>query len=239
MEDREEEALEPGAPRPTAAEEVGENEDGLLSEFRAWLLSADRAARAGPEPPSRVEVPDLSSFYGALIALREEVRRDARQSRRFLEEAAERSRAGDADLKTLMDEVRSRLSGSSAQAERRDLLELIELRDRAALGLFALEQSMARFRRRLRVAGLSTLFASLRQGQAMLVGRFDETLRARGVEVIPVRGQAFDPSRMKAVEVDRTPGAPEGTVTAELRAGYEREGVVLRPAEVCVARRES
>lgn len=226
------------------------SQETLLTEFREWLLAADEAAlRDGPDG-SRFEAdalkaaapphaPDLNSFYSALLSLKEEVRRESRQSRRIVEEDAEGRAKLETTLKTGLDGLGRLLRNIKDEAdavERKQALELIVLRDRAALGLQAFRE--ARRRRRLRIwfSKLRPLFGSLLEGQEMLLQRFDETLQARGVTAIPCEEREFDPSKMKAVEVDFSSGLKEGFVTAVLRQGYERNNVVLRPAEVKVAR---
>ncbi|MBI5442200.1 MAG: nucleotide exchange factor GrpE [Deltaproteobacteria bacterium] len=241
-------AEESGAPGEASAQEVTGDPGGeaLREEFARWLLEAHaRAVAASPEEAGAEEaepeegLPDLWSFYGALAALKEEVRRDARQSRRALEESAQRAQDSEAWLRPELEALRgqvARLAGEAhAEARRRDLLELVGLRDRAALAASAFAAA-GRGGLRVRLSGLAPLLASLAQGQEMLLNRFDELLLARGVTVFATRGRPFDPETMKAVEVDPAPGVPEGTVTEELRPGYEWEGRTLRAAEVRVAR---
>jgi molecular chaperone GrpE len=210
-------------------------------------VAAHRGTVAHHEPQADADdAPDLHTFYSALIALREEVKRDSRQSRRVVEESHERTRQTEGRLsselgalKERIDDLRELSAAAAAQNARKELLEMIELRDRVALGPAALSQAGRRWSVRIKLAGLRPLFDSLRQGQEMLLERFDELLRSRGVEAIPSEGLPFDPSRMKAVAVDPSRRVREGTVTQELRRGYERNGDVLRPAEVRVSRREA
>lgn len=219
-------------------------EQALRREFEGWLL--DVHARAlEPRAPEDEEpdddgLPDLWSFYGALTALKDEVRRDARQSRRALEESAQRAAESQEWLRPELEFLRSQLSrlGSDAQADtrRRDLVELVGLRDRAVVAAKALAVAAGQQGLRVRLSGLAPLLASLAQGQQMLVRRFDELLLSRAVTVTAALGKPFDPATMKAVEVDPSPDAAEGTVTEELRPGYVWENRVLRPAEVRVAR---
>ena len=218
-------------------------EGALLAQFREWLLAAHARVALQPEAigPDEEPPPDLGSFYAALVALKEEVRRDARQRRRALEQSAESARAGEAWLRPELEAMRAELSRLRRDADedrrRRELLEIVGLRDRAALAAAALTGAARRGGLAIRVSGLGALLGSLAQGQEMLLARFDELLGNRGVAAIPARGQAFDPKTMKAVEVDPAPGVPEGTVTEEIRPGYAWNERLLRPAEVRVARR--
>ena len=49
-------------------------------------------------------------------------------------------------------------------------------------------------------------------------------------------GQAFDPNLHQATGTDVNPGYPEGAVSQEIQKGYLWEGIVLRPAQVLVAK---
>ena len=217
--------------------------EALRHEFGEWLREV-HARATSPSPFDEAEIdegaPDLWSFYGALAALKEEVRRDARQSRRALEESAQTAREREAWLRPELEALRAqtaRLSADSqAETRRRDLVELVGLRDRAALAAKTLAEATKRRGLKVRLSGLAPLLASLARGQQLLLQRFDEVLVSRGVTVATTLGHPFDPETMKAVEVDPAPGVAEGTVTEELRPGYAWEGRVLRPAEVRVAR---
>jgi molecular chaperone GrpE len=63
------------------------------------------------------------------------------------------------------------------------------------------------------------------------------TLAREGVTRSGERGEAFDPERHDAVDVRLSPDAQDRTIFDVARAGYERGGRVLRPAQVVVARR--
>lgn len=73
-------------------------------------------------------------------------------------------------------------------------------------------------------------------GLDLMLAHLDEALARLGVREIPAAGLFFDPSRMFAVGFARVPGVADGTVTEVERAGYERDGRVVRPARVRVAR---
>jgi molecular chaperone GrpE len=73
-------------------------------------------------------------------------------------------------------------------------------------------------------------------GVALTLARLDEALERAGVREVPAVGLPFDSSRMLAVGFARVAGAVDGTVTDVEQAGYERDGRVLRPARVRVAR---
>ena len=90
------------------------------------------------------------------------------------------------------------------------------------------------------LAGLASWrdsFASWLSGLELVRERLLEALAQEGVQPIEATGRPFDPHRHLAVEVvPAGPGAPPGTVVAELRRGYAAGDRVLRYAEVAVAR---
>jgi hypothetical protein len=62
----------------------------------------------------------------------------------------------------------------------------------------------------------------------------DQTLARWHVTLIESVGQPMNPETMKAVDQVPDRDMPEGTVLKVLRAGYEWNGTLCRPAEVCV-----
>lgn len=74
-------------------------------------------------------------------------------------------------------------------------------------------------------------------GFEMSRGRLLGILRRHGVELIPDGlGQPLDPSTQRAVGTREDASVPAGTVVESILSGYRRQGQVLRPAEVVVAR---
>ena len=73
------------------------------------------------------------------------------------------------------------------------------------------------------------------RGVCMIREQLYAVLHRFGVEQMTTVGQAFDPARHEAVERVETTELPEGTVVAEVEAGYTLNGRVLRPAKVKVA----
>ena len=86
------------------------------------------------------------------------------------------------------------------------------------------------------------------------IAQFLDVLKGEGIEQMQAIGKEFDPTTMECVvteEVDPSTGfhsddessseragQGEGKVVAELRIGYFLNGVVLRPAQVKVGRKE-
>jgi molecular chaperone GrpE len=77
--------------------------------------------------------------------------------------------------------------------------------------------------------------AALEKGYALTLDRLDQALQDYHLSPILCEGQAFDPHRMTAVELEETDSLREGTVVGVYRTGYEWEGEVYRSAQVKVA----
>ncbi len=218
--------------------------DALTAQFRAYLDAADGSGAAAAETTAPTpglaqdgafgSAPDLFTLLTELGALKNEVKLESRQVKGALEE-----------FRSLFDtlrEAQSRLGEEQGRrcaelyvADRRALLlDLLELRDRMQAG----HEQAARFRpgwlgRRRRAP---QLIASLAEGMAMNLRRFDETLARYGARPLSAVGRHFDPQRMHAAELARDPARPTGEVVAELRPGWLLQDQLLRVAEVVVNR---
>jgi len=73
----------------------------------------------------------------------------------------------------------------------------------------------------------------LRAGVELTLGSLLKQLRQEGVEPIQALGQRFDPNLHEAVASD---GSGADQVVKVVRAGYNLDGELLRPAQVIVGR---
>jgi len=73
-------------------------------------------------------------------------------------------------------------------------------------------------------------------GLRAVLAQMEAILARHGVERVGAAGEPFDPERHEAVAVRDTDEVPDRTVVEVLRSGWARDGRVLRPAEVAVAR---
>jgi molecular chaperone GrpE len=74
-----------------------------------------------------------------------------------------------------------------------------------------------------------------RDGLDLIRRQFLEVLKRRGVEVLDVVGQPFDPQWHEALAQEPANGRPDGEITAEIRRGYRLGQRLLRAALVKVA----
>jgi len=78
-------------------------------------------------------------------------------------------------------------------------------------------------------------FEKMLKGVEMVYGELREVLRGEGLTEIEAEGKPFDPQRHEAVVAVEQDGVEAGTVVGVVRAGYEIQGRVVRPAMVKVA----
>jgi molecular chaperone GrpE len=76
------------------------------------------------------------------------------------------------------------------------------------------------------------------QGLRAVLEQMEAVLARQGVTRMGAAGEPFDPERHDAVGVRATNEVPDRTVVDVGRSGFERDGHVLRPAEVVVSRSE-
>jgi molecular chaperone GrpE len=74
------------------------------------------------------------------------------------------------------------------------------------------------------------------EGLRAVLEQMESILARHGVQQIGAPGERFDPDRHEAIGVQPTNEVPDHTVLNVARSGYTRDGRVLRPAQVIVAR---
>lgn len=219
--------------------------EALLDRFRSYLEGvgddADEPAHRGDEAA------DLYSVFVEIAALRNEARAQSRLTKEALDQfrgVFETLRGNIAALERQLQDAKAGQKEHSRAVLRPFLLDIVDIRDRLAAAIAAPPPQSAKdlflrplfspLHSRLREAEASDPW---REGLAMTLRRLDEALAARRVNPIALVGRPFQPALARAVSVVEDETVADGTVTAELRAGFFFEDEVLRPAEVTVARR--
>ena len=75
------------------------------------------------------------------------------------------------------------------------------------------------------------------EGLALVMRNIDSALEAEGVTRTEALGKPFEPWECEAVQYQETDHAAEGTVVSVFRDGFSHRGMVLRAAQVVVAKR--
>ena len=220
----------------------------LVSRFRNYL------AAASDEIEQPAEKLDVFSLYSEIKALKNEVKIESRHIKQGfvgMQEALERR------------EENSTLSDGREKdgPELAPLLDgIIDLYDRIHASIRALpepgqreqqpeqkekksfwsrrrkKEEKERIERAQRVQREQDMIASMRAGQQMLLDRILSLLLAWDIAPLAALEQRFDPHSMRAVGTDTLPDLADGTVSAEIRTGFQQQGRVLRLADVRVNR---
>lgn len=216
--------------------------ESLLDRLRTYLDGLDAADAPEVDAASDGaddEASDLYSVFVEIAGLRNEARAQARlvkdaldQFRALFETLQSSNAALDRELK----EVRARAREQDRALLRPLLLDMLDVRDRLAAGLAAYPPERARpwWARWRRIASTADPW---REGMEMTLWRLDRALADRGVTPIATIGRLFAPAIARVVATRDDPSVAEGWVIAEIRAGFEWDGELLRAAEVIVAKR--
>lgn len=180
---------------------------------------------------------DLYGLQGAVTALTTEVKLQGRSFDRLGRSLGDVERLVQAVES--MDAQADRRGGAGEPADQ----VLMDVRDRLDRGAQAarrcLERAGAQGRLRAMagggVADLTEAVEALQTGYEMASTRVDQALGGYGIRAVECEGEPFDPERMTVVDVQHDARQREGTVLEVVRPGYERDGEVIRFAEVRVA----
>jgi molecular chaperone GrpE (heat shock protein) len=215
-------------PAERAAPDPGRKAE-ILAAVSAWLDEhADEPLPAGIDPDlvdDTSPAADLGAMVAAVLACRHEVKLQTKAFRRVEE------RLGAAlDELAAVREAATRASGAQAEA----LVELFDRLRRCAGACTEAGVGLPWFGAR---AAAERRLAGLGEGLALTLARARELLAERGFATVEPTAEPFDALRMRAVgRAEPTPAIRAGCVLETVRAGIERDGTVVRPAEVVVAR---
>lgn len=199
-------------------------------EIPAALEREDQFAETAPE--SRTEAADSTDEIETPSGERPAVSRDQVRGDETALDAENlylRLRADFENYKRHANAERERLAGLGKEMVLEDLFPLVEHLERA---LQAAKEGAAK-------AGpgeSSGLAEVIIQGLEMVYRELLTVLTRHGLERIPTRGLPFDPALHEAVAAISRPGAEENTILEEVRPGFRRNGKLLRPAGVVVAK---
>ncbi|MGH8500451.1 MAG: nucleotide exchange factor GrpE, partial [Methylococcales bacterium] len=180
---------------------------------------------------------DLYSLLQEFIALKTEVKIEARQFRSALDRfqsTLDRLSSEKSHLSELLEQNKARIQKEKDAALRALLLQILDIRDRIFEGLQAAENYKIKAFSLCKHKRERAVIEGLRKGQSLTLKRLDQLLASYHVLPIPVLDKPFEPMSMRAAEVDYRPDVASGRVTGELRKGFFWRDEVLRIAEVKV-----
>lgn len=201
--------------------------------FKTWLKEVSEY----PDPEGGDnEAPDLYSFYEELCVLRSEFRKNARRSHdtfaRFGETLSE------------FENMTKNLATRVLEAEDDNKEAGLLLKIKFYIPFVDMFDRFKRIDDKLKLPPRTGFFSrnrtwenawmSLREGFKILRSHFEELLKKEGVTAVETVGKPFDPSLMKAIEVEETVEIAPDTVTEEFSGGYLYHGHILKLAEVKV-----
>jgi len=220
----------------------------ILAHISAWLDSLEEEPLPPGLDPALAEddspPPDLAGLAAAVAAAVREVAIQGKTMKRLDESVA--PLGGNLEALTahveairIPDPEAWNLAVAEARAEGRTaaLMDLLELHDR--LGRCAVEArlSVRALPKPSRWIGGAKTLEGVARGVELTLERLMEILGRAGVKAMATTGRHFDPETMRAMDtVPAESGVKPGTVIETLRTGFTREGAVLRPAEVRVAK---
>ncbi len=202
--------------------------EALISAFQRYLeQTPDDQEAALPEV-------GMAQLFTELAALRTEVRGESRQFSRTLEDYHRLLELLEREQK----QYEKRLKESERQRLRPLLLELVDLHERLAVGLDALETLRPGWLTRVLCKRRRLRYEAVREGQRLTLARFEQMLASLGLTPLEVTGRPFDPEVMRAAEIVHLRKFGDGEVVAEIRRGWRWGDEVLRLAEVKVNKSE-
>ncbi len=211
----------------------------VLARFDAWLRTLTEADVNAIEEEAAEEsaAPGLATFYGELVALRHDVRIEAKTARaagRSLDDVAALFQTGVSEHAASMEQAATRIRGALPEVRREGeeavLRELIDIRESLARNVEA--ATACRLPHRPWLLKHTRTLEALQHDQATTLDKLDDALRRLQVAPLAEPGMAFDPAVMRAIMTVQGSGAAPGAVTRVLRQGYRRQDRALQIAEV-------
>ncbi len=228
-----------------------EKTEELMSRFRDYLTAVSDDIG---QPAEKL---DLFSLYSEIKALKNEVKIESRHIKQGF--------VGMQEALELREENFSRSDGREKDGLKlAPLLDgIIDLYDRIHASLRALpepsqgepqaeqkakksfwpprrkrqeKEQNERAKRAQRKQREQEMIISMRAGQQMLLDRILSLLLAWDIAPLAALEQRFDPHSMRAVGTDTLPDLADGTVSDEIRTGFQQQGRVMRLADVRVNR---
>lgn len=187
-------------------EEIDASEETPVNEESSEDVLDDPLADVGDVEVMEEEEPD--PVAAELAALQDE--------RDELKEQALRARAEFENYRKRMARESERIRKTAAEGLMRDLLPIVDNLERA-------------------LSHVEDKSDGLAQGVEMIVKQFADVLSAKGLEVIPAKGEAFDPNIHEALTHQPSDEFPADTVMEEFQRGYRLGDYVLRPTQVVVS----
>lgn len=225
------------------AMEIGtDRTEELVSRFRDYLTATSDNIRQSTEKL------DLFSLYSEIKALKNEVKIESRHIKQGfigMQEALElRNESGEQEkdgpeLAPLLDgiiDLYDRIHASIRALQEPGQQETEEEEKKSFWSRRRKKEEKERKERARRLQREQEMITSMRTGQQMLLDRIVGLLLAWDITPVAALEQRFDPHTMRALGTDTLPELADGTVSAEIRTGFQQQDRILRLADVRVNR---
>ncbi|NLE02478.1 MAG: nucleotide exchange factor GrpE [Fibrobacter sp.] len=194
----------------------------ILESFSQWLneLSDETMVTDFQE---KNEQPDLFSFFSTLNALHTETKKSSRKTAESL-----------ATLSDMLSKIESNTDQLKVPAQDHTL-QIISLTDR----ITRIEQQIKEYPPPglfFNISHWKKYHKTFTDALKLLTANASDLLKKMHLQKTPTVGFPFDPHTMIAIEVENSSSCADNLVIEEFSAGYSRDGVVVRLAEVKVTR---
>lgn len=216
-----------------------ENEQ-LLAQFEEFLQQEEQFTSENIQTVDNTDRPiDLYRLFSELLALKTEVKKDARLQKEALGQFSNLLNTLEGGNKQLTQELGRHdhnLNNAVIKAKKDLLNEVIDIDDR----LQATIASLHHFKPPLMERKVSRDFRlGLQEGLEITLRRLEQLLNSYEVIAIDAIGQTVDPHTMRVTEISEDHEQPDGVVLEEIRRGYLYKGKLLRLAEVVANKKGS
>lgn len=234
--------------------------DDILRRFEA-LLDLALEPEASPqgvdpailaslgEPEEEDRQCDSYALWSAMTTLTQEIKLQGRAFQELNLRLSTQQEKMAAELRAVYAEREKTLQREAERRARREAISaLIDLRDRLGRGRESVRASEQEMAKAAKASWFQRVFqkpaahpaqdalGALVRGYELGVERLDQALSECNAVEIRCQGEAFDPRRMNAIDIEESGEVPADTVLQVYRSGYEWNGEVFRPAQVKVSR---
>lgn len=204
----------------------------LLEDFQHYLQQTEMTL------PGQGAQPDLHTLFSEMSGLKAEVKAESRQFKSTLDSlngALETVQDDNQALSKALAESKVQLQQQQQMMMQAMLLDMVDMYERLSIAMEVLQNYRPSTRLFHKSTQKDVRFVNrYKEGQQMILRRFEQILQRQQVRVIECVGQVFDPQLMNAVETVQDPQFENGVVVEELRKGFCRHDQVLRLADVKV-----
>jgi molecular chaperone GrpE len=204
----------------------------LIEQFCELLDDTDVNVESERQSTQTQREVDLFSLFSELVAIKNEVRLQARQFKSALSLLAD----DQAVLHDQLDHSRKQATDSAINQQTDIMHQLLLLRDSIEAGIQVTSQAHRKRFSLIPSPHQKRVIQALTDGQQLTLNRLDQILNEMQITPIQTLGRTFDSRTMNAVAISHDEDYDDGVVSKQICQGYCWNSQVLRIAEVRVNR---